>query len=181
MLENTAKKVMSTFFKLKGIRAVPSRGAGPDFIVDGKAVEVKGTVFDLERALKQCWDYAQKYTEVAIVLPADSFDLDQLWIFYVLSEFVYRVRDFPLKFYLIAESEEEKDCYYVREYKDRMAFNGDVWSALMHGYIGFVETKPESSIDKAISNILSPKNLLIQSMIDECMKTMFKDVTKVQL
>jgi len=99
---------------LKGIRAVPSKGAGPDFIVDGKAVEVKGTKFDLERALRQCWNYAQKYIDIAVALPVDCFNLNNLWVFSTLSEMIYDVRGFPLKFYLIAES-EEKDCYYVRE------------------------------------------------------------------
>jgi hypothetical protein len=179
MLEDTAKKVMLTFFKLKGIRAVPSKGAGPDFIVEGKAVEVKGTVFDLERALKQCWDYAQKYSGVAIALPTDSFDLDRLWAFMNLSDYIEKLRGFPLKFYLIAESEEKKDCFYVREYKKLWTLS--TYGAGMRSMDGFVEAEAESTIDKAIHNMLSPKRLLNEDMKNECMQTQFVAVTKVQL
>ena len=179
MREDIAKQVMSAYFELKGIRAVPSRGAGPDFIVDGKAVEVKGTKFDLERALKQCWDYAQKYIAVAIALPVDSFNLDRLWAFQNLSRIIKDVRDFPLKFYLIAESEEKEDCYYVREYKELHTWS--VYDISMSARNGFTETKPESTIAKAIRNMLSPKRLLVQSLKDDCMLTQFRAVTVVQL
>jgi len=179
MREDVAKRVMSTFFALKGMRAIPSKGAGPDFIVDGKAIEVKGTKFDLERALKQCWDYAQKYIEVAISLPVDSFDLDHLWAFYNLSRIIEKVRNFPLKFYLIAESEEEQDCYYVREYKQLYGLN--VYDSGMYGKDGFMETRAESTINEAIRNMLSPKHLLVECMKSECMETQFRNVTKVQL
>lgn len=179
MREDTARRVISTFFKLKGIRAIPSRGAGPDFIVDGKAVEVKGTKFDLERALKQCWDYAQKYTEVAIALPVDSFDLNRLWAFYSISCIIEIMRDFPLKFYLIAESEVEKDCYYVREYKKLYSLTA--YHAGMYARTGFRENRAESTIDIAIRNMLSPKRLLVRSMHEWCAETQFKAVTKVQL
>ena len=179
MREDTSKQVMSAYFELKGIRAVPSKGAGPDFIVEGKAVEVKGTKFDLERALKQCWDYAQKYIDVAIALPVDSFNLDRLWAFYNLSRIIKKVRDFPLKFYLIAESEKEKDRYYVREYKELYPFS--VYDSGMYAHDDFIETKPESTIESAIHNMLSPKRLLIQSLKDECMRTQFRAVTVVQL
>jgi len=181
MREDTAKRVMSTFFKLKGIRAVPSKGAGPDFIVDGKAVEVKGTKFDLERALRQCWDYAQKYIEVAIALPVDSFNLDHLWAFHNLTRIIDNVRGFPLKFYLIAESEEEKDCYYLREYIDRYALSVHIWDSSMYGETHFIETEAESTIDEAIRKSLSPKHLLVESLKEACMMTQFKAVTKVQL
>lgn len=177
MREDTAKRVMSTFFKLKGIKAIPSRGAGPDFIVDGKAVEVKGTKFDLERALKQCWDYAQKYIEVSIALPVDSFNLDRLWAFYRISKIIEKMRDFPLKFYLIAES--EKDCYYVREYKQ--LYNLNIYDAGMYARAGFTENRADSTIDGAIRTMLSPRNLLVETMKDDCKQTQFRAVTKVQL
>jgi hypothetical protein len=179
MREDIARRVMSTYFKLKGVRAIPSRGAGPDFIVDGKAVEVKGTKFDLERALKQCWDYAQKYIEVAIALPVDSFNLDRLWALYNLSRIIEEMRDFPLKFYLIAESEEEKDCYFVREYKELYGLN--VYDSGMYAESGFEEKRAESTIDEAIRNMLSPKRLLVRDMKNECMQTQFRAVTKLRL
>lgn len=178
MLEDTAKQIMSAFFKLKGIRAVgPAKGAGPDFITDGKAVEVKGTKFDLERALKQCWDYAQKYTEVAIALPIDSFDLDRLWAFTNISYYIKKVRGFPLKFYLIAES--EKDCFYVREYEQLYSLS--TYDSGMSAKDGFKEKEAESTIDKAIRNMLSPKRLLNESMKEDCIQTQFLAVTKVHL
>lgn len=179
MREDTAKRVMSAFFELKGIRAIPSRGAGPDFIVDGKAVEVKGTKFDLERALKQCWDYAQKYIEVAVALPVDSFNLDRLWTFHNISRIIKKVRNFPLRFYLIAESEKEKDCYYVRKYEE--LYSLEVYDIGMYGEDGFIEAEAESTIDIAIRRMLFPKRLLIEDMKSACMSTQFRAVTKVQL
>jgi len=56
-----------------------------------------------------------------------------------------------------------------------------MWHPHMYARIGFREREAESTIHKAIRNMLSPTHLLIESLKDDCMKTQFLNVTKVQL
>jgi len=68
--------IMVKYFKSKNIKAVPTSGAGPDFLEGGKAIEVKGSNADFGQAINQYCDYllTGRFKDLAIALPVDLLD-----------------------------------------------------------------------------------------------------------
>jgi len=77
MDEEKVRKVMIEYFKSKGMKPNPQRGAGPDILIDGMAVETKGSRYEFQRMLKQLVSYAYKYSEVSLALPVDGLTFER--------------------------------------------------------------------------------------------------------
>lgn len=73
MNEKTVRTVMIRCLKSKGIKPISSRGAGPDLLINGKAVEV-----NFNRMLKQVVDYDFKYSDIGLALPPDGLNLKRV-------------------------------------------------------------------------------------------------------
>lgn len=76
MDEETTRKVMIKYFQSMGLNPNPQRGAGPDIMIDGTAIEVKGTRYDVRRLLNQIVDYTYKHKRVGVALPIDGLNLE---------------------------------------------------------------------------------------------------------
>lgn len=115
MKEDLVKAVMAAYFKQKNIDAQPTgRGEkGPDFHIDGAAVEVKGVGLDYERLFEQLVTYAYREREIHLALPVEALTAEGLVQLYVLERVIQEMRGKTIKLYLI---KEQDDYYYVRDY-----------------------------------------------------------------
>jgi len=116
MEEKTVRKIMSRYFEINQIKAIPTRGAGPDFLEVGKAIELKGSGVRGARfnpALSQFTKYAFKYSNLEVALPIDVLSADNLIKFTLLCRIVLEVLHKSIKTYLIAKDGQQ---YFVRSY-----------------------------------------------------------------
>ena len=118
MEEKTVRKIMSKYFEIKKIKAIPTRGAGPDFIEAGKAIEVKGSGVRgarFNRAISQYAKYAFKYSDLEVAFPIDVLSPDNLIKFTLLCRIVWEVLHKYIKTYLIAKDGQQ---YFVKSFYD---------------------------------------------------------------
>lgn len=110
-----AKAVMAAYFKQQNVDAQPTgKGErGPDFHIDGAAVEVKGEGFGYERLFEQLVVYAYREREVHLVLPVEAVTAEGLVQLYVLERIIEKLRGKSIKLYLINEKD---DNYFVRDF-----------------------------------------------------------------
>ena len=79
MDEETTRKVMMKYFDLKGMKPIAQRGAGPDILIDGTAIETKGSPlnrFEVKRMLTQITEYAYEYKRTGLALPIDGLNIE---------------------------------------------------------------------------------------------------------
>jgi len=71
--EETIRKIMMKYFESRNIKTTPTAGAGPDFIVEGKTIETKGSDADFNRAIEQYCDclLTGKFSNLAVAVPID--------------------------------------------------------------------------------------------------------------
>jgi len=108
---------MTAFFKQKAIKAHPTgKGEkGPDFYIDGSAVEVKGSKFSSERLMEQLVTNAYREKEAHLALPIQAFSAKLLIQLYILGGAINEILGKFLKLYLVSQLGE---FYYVKEYYD---------------------------------------------------------------
>jgi hypothetical protein len=155
MEEDLVRLVMSKYWESKGIRAVSSnpRAAGPDFHIDGTAVEVKGTNSDFPYMLKQLIDYARKSKGVQLALPFDALTLERANQLYALHLMIKATRKIRLVVYLVAPHPSQANSYYVREVEEPSLIPG--WmNAPSPMSFGFDYEKADSTLDKAVENLI---------------------------
>jgi hypothetical protein len=165
MEEEEMRLIMIKYFAMKGIRAVPSKGqaSGPDFHIDGKAVEVKGSTHDFTRMLKQLVDYARKYNAVELALPFDGLTLLQAAQLNGLYHLIKTVRKIRLKVYVVAPKSGliRQNSFYVKEFEEPYGILTNMSTPTTSG-LGLDHKNPDSTLDKALENLInySPANEL---------------------
>lgn len=122
MDEETTRKVMQKYFESKGLKPIPTRGAGPDFHLNGKAIEIKGSKVkgnknDFHRMLRQLVDYARKYIAVELALPFDGLNIEQAYQLNDLFHMIETAKDIRLKIYLVVKNPTKENSFFVKEYK----------------------------------------------------------------
>lgn len=118
MEEKTVRKIMSKYFKMKKRNAIPTRGAGPDFLEAGKAIEVKGSGVKGSRfndATSQFAKYAFKYSDLEVAFPIDVLTANNLIKFILLCRIVREVLLKHIRTYLIVEDGHQ---YFVKSFYD---------------------------------------------------------------
>jgi len=113
MEEKTTRAVMMKYFESKGMKPIQQKGAGPDILIDGMAIEVKGSGHKVKRMLRQVLSYTYKYSKVALALPVNGLTYDELAQLQKLCKMLYVIgkRDFEL--YIIASSAKNAKTFYV--------------------------------------------------------------------
>ena len=119
MDEDTICKIMKKYFESKGMKPIRSKGAGPDFLMDGKAIEVKGSRVrnDFHRMIRQLADYAKKFTMVELALPFDGLNLKQAEQLGKLFFMIENAKGFWFKLYVVVDNPSKKNSFFVKEYK----------------------------------------------------------------
>lgn len=85
MREETVKKVIVAHLKMQNQRCKLTKGAAPDILKDGVALEIKGSKFDKPPVLKQLTGYAFSYADLEIALPYDALSLDFLYALWCIE------------------------------------------------------------------------------------------------
>jgi len=170
---------MTKYFASKSIKVIEQRGSGPDLLIDGKAIEVKGSRYDFCRMLRQLVDYAYKYSDVAVALPFDGLTLEKAHQVHILAQMIEETRNIRLKVYIVAPDSAQKNQFYVREFKTASY----VWT-LMGIYsfssLGLDMKNPDLTIREAVENLIkyySPIKILKENVCTEYTR----DVSKVKI
>ncbi len=155
MEENQVRLVMSKYWDSKGIKAIPSspRAAGPDFHIDGTAVEVKGSSFDFPYLLKQLVDYARKSKGVQLALPFDGLTLERANQLYALHLLIKAARKIRLVVYLVAPHPSRADSFYVKEVEEPSLIPGWMSTPSPMSF-GLDFEDADSTLDKAVENLI---------------------------
>ena len=153
MREKVVRQVMVKYFESKGVKAIQQTGAGPDLLIDGKAVEVKGTKLDYARMLKQLSDYALKYSDLALALPYDCFTLDRAVRLSITSSLIETARDIRLRVYLVAPDRTKEDSFYIREIK-AAEFISITMRSVIPWDLGIHEKVQPSTLLKAVERLI---------------------------
>lgn len=118
MDEDTTRKVMIKYFESKGMKPIEQKGAGPDILINGTAVEVKGSRYNVKRMLKQIADYAYKYSQVALALPFDGLSLVMAWQTDALGRWLVEAGRKGFDVYIISSAQNNKSFYVFKCYRD---------------------------------------------------------------
>lgn len=153
MKEKTVRLIMIKYFDSKGIKVRPSRGAGPDLTIDGKAVEVKGSKIDFDRMLRQLLDYAYRFSDLALALPFDGLTLKRITQLRIFGDLIQEARKISLKVYMIAPHPEQKNLFYVYDSPDIGGIMA-MMTTVPYSELGFSLKDPDSTIGNAVENLL---------------------------
>lgn len=181
MEEDIVKEVIKKFFKNRREIIIPQKGAGPDFLKEGIAIEAKGVegiTNNMPRSLEQITNYAFKYTKLELVFPIDGVTIRFLYSLYAIEGCTRYTKDIPrerlIKTYLVCSLDDKE--YAVLQFDSidtlleaiKKEFN-QYWAGFV--YAGFKPAIPAldnqnkievaiervSDIDKTIKEILKNK------------------------
>lgn len=171
MEEKTVKKVIIAYLKMQNQRFKLTKGAAPDILKDGIALEIKGSKFDKPPVLKQLIGYAFSYADLEIALPYDAITLDfiyALWCIECSIKSFALGRQRSISVYLVGEVSPPKappslySVYKFSSVKDILdEWNAEVTSSAYLPY--------GTNIDEAIS-----KTSEIVSGLDDRMRLWLK-------
>jgi len=178
MKEEVVRQVMRKYFASKSIKTIPSKGAGPDLLRDGKAVEVKGSKYDFKRMLTQLKDYAYKFSEVSLVLPYDGLTLERIERLIIFNGLIKEARGISLKVYLLAPHSEQRNIFYVYDTPNVERIRA-MMTAVPQPNIGFSLKDPHSTIGNAVENLLTYS--FVQNMKQYICSDYDHKVSKVEL
>jgi hypothetical protein len=130
MEEELAQKIMAKYLEERDWKVkLKSRPSGPDFLYQGKAIEVKGSDLSVTTAALQFARYAHEYTEFGIAFPVDALNGKNLIQIHFLSQIWSRMFGKSLTLYLITEQDDRygvskiynandllgRICYYLTQ------------------------------------------------------------------
>ncbi len=107
-IRRTIKKYFDKYHSYQKI--LPQMGAGPDFIREGVAIEVKGSRFNKKGCLEQLMDYCQKYVGLEFVAPYNIFDI----AFLFQLRWIEQIFDKKVTIYIVISSNGK---YKIRKYE----------------------------------------------------------------
>jgi hypothetical protein len=116
--EKTARVIVEQYLARRQVRfrMHKERQAGPDALIDGVALEVKGSDLDEKETLKQLTRYASEFAGLIFAFPVDKLTLSLLYGLCYLEaaiEHIDVLKTRSIKLLLLAEM---KGSYYAREY-----------------------------------------------------------------
>ncbi len=112
MIEDKVRTVIIQYLRQQDETFVPQKGAGPDIMREGVALEVKGSSFDVNEALKQLARYAFTYAGLEIAFPVDAITLNLLHGLYFLERALESkgalIKRTHISMYLVTELGEDQ-------------------------------------------------------------------------
>jgi hypothetical protein len=159
MKEEIVKQIFEKYLESFGkqIKTKPRTAAGPDFIVEGKAYECKGSKFNERGLFAQVLQYAFQFSVVGLVLPYDVITFELIWKLEATENFIQKGPGLErcIEIFLVAEAEDQE--YAICRFSSPRALNGEVSSILYNlipefASIGSIEEK-EKKILEFLENI----------------------------
>jgi hypothetical protein len=131
--EDAVVRIIERYFKENHIKAIRQRGAGPDFLCEGAAIEVKGSNAPFDDAIQQYVDYlfTGKYKALSVVFPSDFLDVRRIVIFRDFcqtAELLRGVKEIPT--YVVTE---HKDSYYVKRFGSGLSLSSNMRLYMLNG------------------------------------------------
>jgi hypothetical protein len=128
----------------------PKSASGPDFIIEGKAYECKGTKFNGKKLFSQLLSYGLQYSQIGLVIPYNALNFMLLWKLVAVEKFL---RNSPhleksIEIYLIAPYEERN--YAIYRWSSVRMLNSEIDSILYHLIPNFVNLPIEEKEKKVI-------------------------------
>jgi len=168
MDEKTVKQVIMKYLSKQGIRFSPKKekAAGPDILIDGTALEIKGKTFNIKSALEQFIKYALEYTDLQIGFPIETLSIEFIYSLYALEWAVkYRPPSGPhlIKTYLVCKSNGEEYC--VERFESIEALLEDVKEKI--GQKAYLAVKSDEALMKNALEIGSNINKVIKKLLEK--------------
>lgn len=117
-------EIAEKYFERESVKAIRQRGSGPDFLLDGRAIEVKGSNAKFSPAIAQLLDYAFKYSGLTVILPIDLLsNPTNLLNFHLLCCLARRTIDTILV-------GKENEFYYLKKFPYGRIILSDVINAV---------------------------------------------------
>jgi len=121
--EDVMIKIIQAYFEREKIKAHRQEVA-PDFLLDGKACEVKGSDSEFRSALNQFFSYAQKYNGLITAFPTDFLSASsRLFEFHLFVSLASALFQRSIEVILVSEHES---FYYLRKVSYGHILLGDV-------------------------------------------------------
>ena len=120
---------------------------GPDFIMEGKAYECKGTKFDEKNLFSQLLSYGLQYSQIGLIIPYDALNFKLLWKLEALEKFLEK----SIEIYLIASYGEKNYAVYC--WSSARMLNSEISSILYYLGQNF-KNIPIEEKEKKIINFL---------------------------
>lgn len=141
MKEDTVIKIAERFFERENIKPRRQERAGVDFIIEGKAIEIKATNSDFSSALAQFLDYALKYRGLMLIFPTDFLSNPLRIInFHLFSHLALGLANKSVELVLIAEDEH---FYYLKKFGSAQVLLNDIVYQIAYQIINKKETSKE--------------------------------------
>ena len=184
MEEKTARRIVNKYLEKRRVRFKmhKEREAGPDFLIDGVALEVKGSDLDEKDALTQLTRYASEYAGLVFAIPVDRLNLTLLYGLYYLeaaTKHLDLLNPRLIKILLLHEAEGNEHGYFAKEYESTEALLKEIQTKLATRARLPYDTKPEQVVSMVAHQVLDVV-AIIQIMIAEELVS-FQDVYEVHL
>jgi len=158
--EDTVIKIVQRFFEREGIKPIRQR-TGVDFILKGKAIEVKGSNSKFNRSLLQLSDYILKYSGLILIFPTDFLSSpSRLFNFQLLCSLASSLAHMSIEVVLV---DEKNEYYYLRKLSSAHTLLNDITYQIAHRLIDEEKGMKEilenlnTYIQKAFSRIVEEK------------------------
>lgn len=143
MEEKKAREIVESYLTTQGVRFIPRKAteAGPDILIEGKAIEVKGTDFPEKGAFDQLSRYVTEYASLTFAFPVDSLTLSLLYGLLLIEHVVKFVKSEKneIKLMLLLDG---RDHSYLKEFGCVEALANEVADAFAEQRLGY-DTRPE--------------------------------------
>lgn len=133
MKEKLVREVAEAYLRKEGRPFSSKRGAGPDILSEGTAIEIKGRGLrgarNTARAIKQFTQYAIEQKALEIFLPLEVLDIRLAWLLFAIEAGVNRFgAQRTIVIYLVAEV--EGGAYAVKKFPSARELTKRVEKAL---------------------------------------------------
>jgi hypothetical protein len=134
MKEDLVREIFQRYLHKLGkvVKTKAKSASGPDFVVEGKAYECKGTKFDEKKLFSQLLSYGLQYSQISLVIPYNALNFTFLWKLEALEKFLGDNPNQSIEIYLIAPHEGESYAIYRRSYARSLYFE---ISSILHRLI----------------------------------------------
>lgn len=140
MEEERAKQIVERYLRKRSIRfsSRKTHEAGPDIMIEGKAIEVKGSNFDQKEALVQLVRYVSEYAGLTFAFPLDRLNLTLLYGLYCIERAIHYVRaeEYRIKIMLVVEQNNQsylKHFESVEELVREVQLDLEQYHGLLYG------------------------------------------------
>jgi len=150
--EDIMVKIAERYFERQKIKPIRQK-TGPDFLLEGKAIEVKGSNSKFNYALSQFWDYTLKYRGLMTIFPTDFLSTpSRLFNFHLFCNLALSLAQRYIEVVLVCKDD---DFYYLKELTGHVLL-GDVASYIADEKKGINEIfrNLNSYIQKATTKVV---------------------------